>query len=172
MSGECILKESGLFPAGHQGQERQGHGADANLPAPGGQALDQDHQDQDGQHHGKIDMEQRLENAALRQLQTGAGVCLRQELIEAPAPFGDAEQQVHQGADGQQQIADNKVLAVQHILAQEGMEAAPQVVAQDAGQTGNENEGGVEQDCLLPGPAEVVAAETARSILSQKTDVI
>ena len=91
-------------------------------------------------------------------LHAGAAVGLCQVVLKAPAPFADAEHQIDQGAAGQQQVADQEVLGVQHVLAEQGMEVAEYVVAQHAGKACQEDEDAVDDNRLLAAPAEVVNA--------------
>ena len=95
----------------------------------------------------------------LGEFQALALVGLRHILVEAPAPFADAEQQIHQRADGQQQAAHEEVLAVQHVLAQNGMEIAPDVVAEHAGQAQEGQQHAVDEHGLLAADAEGVHAD-------------
>ena len=53
----------------------------------------------------------------------------------APAVAGDAEQQVDEGAERQEEVADEEVLQIQHCAAEDGETVpCPDIVAQHAGQ--------------------------------------
>ena len=93
------------------------------------QALEQDDDDQDRQHPLEIGLE------LGRELDARALVDLGKVLVKAPAPLRDAEQKVDKRADGQQEVAHKEVLAVEHVLAENGVEVAPDVVAEHAGKT-------------------------------------
>ena len=78
--------------------------------------MEQDDDDQDRQHPLEIGLE------LGRELDARALVGLGEILIEAPAPLHDAEQQIHERADGQQEVAHKEVLAVEHVLTENGVE--------------------------------------------------
>lgn len=101
-------------------------------------------------------MEVRLEPPG--QLHAAAVVALGQVLVEAPAPFRDAEQQEHQRAAGQQKVAHQEILGVHNVLARQELHAAEQVEAQQAGEAGNQNDEEVDDDRFFPIPAEIVHA--------------
>src|SRR5699024_664603 len=119
------------------------------------QALNQDHQDQDGQHELQVP----LKPLGLGQLDALSGVGLGKVLVVAPAPLADAEQQEDQRADRQQQVADQEVLGVQNVLAAQEGQAAPDVVAQHTGHAGHQNDDHVDEAGLLAVPAEAVATD-------------
>ena len=82
-------------------------------------------------------------------LQTGAFIGFAHEFFPAPAVAGGAEDDENQRTYGQQDIADDEVFAVQDIPAGNGTEAAPEVVAQQAGEAQQEN-GNAANDAGLP----------------------
>jgi len=111
-----------------------------------------DHQnggDDHGQHVSHVEAHELVVN----HLQTGAFVGLCHEILPAPAVAGGAEEDEQQRAAGQQQIADDEVLAVQNVAAGDGMDIAPDVIAQDTGQTQQEESDAADQAGLLPAPA-------------------
>ena len=93
------------------------------------QPLHQNDQDQ----HGQCKAEVVLQPAG--HLEAAAGVALGQVVVKIPAPAGDAEQQLDEAAAGQQYVADEEILEIQHGAASaHGLDKAPGVVAQSAGQ--------------------------------------
>ncbi len=82
-------------------------------------AHDEDDEHQKGQHIAEIGTEPGGEADAL------AGVRLGQEVVPAPAVLGDAEEQVHQAAQGEQVVGEDEVLQVHdHGAVAQGIEAA------------------------------------------------
>ena len=115
------------------------------------QPLQQDHHDQHRQHELEVGLEPAGQAGA------AAGIGLGQVFVKAPAPAAHAEQQVDQAADGQQQVADQEVLAVQHGgTGAQRLEAGPDVVAQHAGQAGRQQEHPADQHGLAAAQAELL----------------
>ena len=75
------------------------------------QTLHQNDGDQDRQNVFKVGLD------PLRHFGAAAGVALGGVFVEAPAPFGDTEQQVNKAAARQQNVADKEVLKIQHGAA-------------------------------------------------------
>ena len=54
-------------------------------------------------------------------------------IVKAPAEAGNAEEEVHQGTAGEEEIADQEVFAVQHVPSSDEVHAGEYIVSQDAG---------------------------------------
>ena len=115
--------------------------------------MEQDDDDQDRQHPLEIGLE------LGRELDARALVGLGEILVKAPAPLRDAEQQIHERADGQQEVAHKEVLAVEHVLAENGVEVAPDVVAEHAGKAQEHQQHAIDENGLLAAPAEGIHAD-------------
>ena len=87
-------------------------------------------------------------------LEALAGVDFLFIVVPAPAVLGNAEQQVHQAAQRQEQVAHEEVLQIQHSAAEHGKAVpCPHVVAQHAGQRKQSDEHEVHQTGLLAAAA-------------------
>ena len=75
-----------------------------------------------------------------------------------------AEQQIDERADRQQQRADKKVLKVENILAGHRVEAAPNVVAENARNASNKEHRADDADGFFSAPAPVVASAPPRPL--------
>ena len=91
------------------------------------EALHQNDDDEQGENIAEIGTQPAGELGAF------SGIGFREVVIEAPAPATDAEQQIDDCADGQQQIADEEVFAIQHAAAADELQIAPDIEAEDAG---------------------------------------
>ena len=74
------------------------------------QTLHQNDGDQDRQNVFKVGLD------PLRHFEAAAGVALGGVFVEAPAPFGDTEQQINKAAARQQNVADKEVLKSSTVL--------------------------------------------------------
>ena len=75
-------------------------------------------------------------------------------VVPAPAVAGDTEQQVDEGAQRQEEVADEKILHIQHRTAEDGEAVpGPDVVAQHTGQREGDDEEEVDEAGLLTVPA-------------------
>ena len=75
-------------------------------------------------------------------------------MIEAPAPATDAEQQIDDCADGQQQIADKEILAILHAACADELQVAPDIKAENAGHTEQQNGDTADDRSLFAADAE------------------
>ena len=74
-------------------------------------------------------------------LEAFAGVDFLLVVVPAPAVAGDAEQQVDEGAQRQEEVADEEILHIQHRTAEDGETVpGPDVVAQHTGQREGDDE--------------------------------
>ena len=93
------------------------------------QAEHEDEQDDEGQAIGQVAAH------PVVHLEAVAGVDFLLVVVPAPAVAGDAEQQVDEGAERQEEVADEEVLQIQHCAAEDGETVpCPDIVAQHAGQ--------------------------------------
>ena len=79
-------------------------------------------------------------------------------VIKAPAPFGDAEEEIDKCACGKKNIADYEILAVKNISAADEFNVAPDVVAENAGNAAYEEENSVNNGGFFSSPAEIINA--------------
>ena len=87
-------------------------------------------------------------------LEAFAGVDFLLVVVPAPAVAGDAEQQVDEGAQRQEEVADEEILHIQHRTAEDGEAVpGPDVVAQHTGQREGDDEEEVDKAGLLTVPA-------------------
>ena len=114
------------------------------------QTLHQNDGDQDRQNVFKVGLD------PLRHFGAAAGVALGGVFVETPAPFGDTEQQINKAAARQQNVADKEVLKIQYGAARaQGLDAAPHVVAQRAGQAQHDQRRRAHQTGPAAVPAEI-----------------
>ena len=109
--------------------------------------LDQSLNDNNDNQDRENILEIRLQHP--REAKAFALVALFQIFVEAPAELRHAEEQIDQRADRKQQVAYDKVLAVQNISAADDMEIAPDIVSEDAGQACDQNDHTVDQHRLF-----------------------
>ncbi len=117
------------------------------------QSLNQNDQDQHWQNELEVVFQ------AWTDLESGTGICLCQILIEAPAPFRYTEQEVDEGTDRQQQIADQKILCIQDVTVSDQVQVAPDVVAEDTWHAGDQDDHAVDQGSFPAGPAKHIHTE-------------
>ena len=128
------------------------------------QTLHQNDGDQDRQNVFKVGLD------PLRHFGAAAGVALGGVFVEAPAPFGDTEQQINKTAARQQNVADKEVLKIQYGAARaQGLDAAPHVVAQRAGQTQHDQRRRAHQASPAAVPAEIFP-RTGDDVLKHRND--
>ena len=118
------------------------------------QSLYQYEDDQQRQHELQVALEQLVVGEA----HALAGIDFSNVLVVTPTPLVHAEQQVYQRADRQQQVADQEVLGIEHVPAVDQAETTPDVVAEYAGQAGDQHERHVDDHGPLARPVEVIDA--------------
>ena len=112
------------------------------------QAEHEDEQDNEGQAIGQVAAH------PVVHLEAFAGVDFLLVVVPAPAVAGDAEQQVDEGAQRQEEVADEEILHIQHRAAEDGEAVpGPDVVAQHTGQREGDDEEEVDEAGLLTVPA-------------------
>ena len=77
-------------------------------------------------------------------------------IVKAPAEAGNAEEEVHQGTAGEEEIADQEVFAVQHVPSSDEVHAGEDIVSQDAGNGEKEYYDKIHQHRFLSCPAEII----------------
>ena len=128
------------------------------------QTLHQNDGDQDRQNVFKVGLD------PLRHFGAAACVALGGVFVKAPAPFGDTEQQINKAAARQQNVADKEVLKIQHGAARaQGLDAAPHVVAQRAGQAQHDQCRCAHQASPAAVPAEIFP-RTGDDVLKHRND--
>ena len=92
-------------------------------------------------------------------LEEAVGISIAEEDAVSYTHLDVYKRQIHQRADGQQQVTHEEVLAVQHVLAQNRMEIAPDIVTEHAGQAQEGQQHAVDEHGLLAADAEGVHAD-------------
>ena len=77
-------------------------------------------------------------------------------IVKAPAEAGNAEEEVHQGTAGEEEIADQEVFAVQHVPSSDEVHAGEDIVSQNAGDGEEEDNDKIHQHRFLSCPAEII----------------
>lgn len=77
-------------------------------------------------------------------------------MVKAPAEFRDAEQEVHQGTAGEENVAHQEIFAVQHVPVSDEMDTGEDIVPQDAGDGKEEYRHQVDEYRFPAAPAEVI----------------